>query len=330
MTTKKKGVRFAHYANPKYAPEIAYVTREEAKKILGGDNSHNRNTSRFRILKYRRQMNEGKWHPYVDGPIVMDTKGRLLNGKHRLHALVESDVEGLSFCFVCGVEPEVFSILDDLKARNLTDYVGILLRELGISSSAPVSQIATATRHLWFAKNEKLHISKTTRIAGGVDERDFLECLHNNQGLVDAVVWVRQQLADGDIKIRPVVHGVILYLLTEAGEETKAKRFFRQIITGTNIKAASGPHAYRKFLPSIYVPKPTGGGMIWTGSLSLDFGAVINCWNAYSKNARITEAAFSDSDDPFPSKLLGYGRVAEQITRPKTKKVQGSFVGAID
>ena len=69
--------------------EIVKVTPDMASKWLK-KNSNNRTVSKWLVQNYARQMRENKWQLYGEA-IMFDTKGNLMNGQHRLLAVIEAD-----------------------------------------------------------------------------------------------------------------------------------------------------------------------------------------------------------------------------------------------
>ena len=55
-------------------------------------NDHNRRLSPVRIRKFADEMQNGMW-VYNGESIIVSESGRLLDGQHRLHAIVDSGAE---------------------------------------------------------------------------------------------------------------------------------------------------------------------------------------------------------------------------------------------
>ena len=64
---------------------------EKAKELLA-NNDHNRKLSPTRIRKFADEMQNGMW-VYNGESIIVSESGRLLDGQHRLHAIIEADAE---------------------------------------------------------------------------------------------------------------------------------------------------------------------------------------------------------------------------------------------
>jgi len=67
------------------------MTVERAKELLE-NNDHNRKVTNSRVQEYAKEMTNGLWL-YNGESIIISESGRLLDGQHRLLAIVESGVE---------------------------------------------------------------------------------------------------------------------------------------------------------------------------------------------------------------------------------------------
>ncbi len=67
------------------------MTVERAKQLLE-NNDHNRKITQSRVLEYAKEMTNGLWL-YNGESIIVSESGKLLDGQHRLLAIIESGVE---------------------------------------------------------------------------------------------------------------------------------------------------------------------------------------------------------------------------------------------
>lgn len=94
------------------------ITPAEAKDMLAR-NTDNRRARRAVIDKYARDMESGAWAENGDA-ISFATDGTLLNGQHRLSAIVQSGVT--TMCLVVrGLPHAAQDTMDDLAKRTLGD-----------------------------------------------------------------------------------------------------------------------------------------------------------------------------------------------------------------
>lgn len=104
------------------ASEVQTITPAIAAKMLEG-NANNRALSEGRVRGLADAMTAGEWR--VAQPIILDYNGRLVDGQHRLQAVIRSGVP-TKFLVVTGVEPETFSVVDQGKNRTAVDLHHIM------------------------------------------------------------------------------------------------------------------------------------------------------------------------------------------------------------
>ena len=105
---------------PTTTMEMILVTPAVALNFLT-NNRKNRTIRRQRVLQYARSMEHGRWM-HTGEPIMFDTDGNLINGQHRLIAIVLS---GKSiWMFVCDDLPsDVRTVIDGNKPRSAADLL---------------------------------------------------------------------------------------------------------------------------------------------------------------------------------------------------------------
>lgn len=83
---------------------VETITPEDAKKYLERNAKH-RPIKEKKVAEYMAEMREGKWR--LNGKTVcFDITGRLLNGQHRLSAVLRSGVP-LTTVVVRGLDPDL-------------------------------------------------------------------------------------------------------------------------------------------------------------------------------------------------------------------------------
>lgn len=100
------------------------ITPELAKKYLGG-NEGNRKLRDTVVAAYAADMTSGNWNDSADivTPIMISREGRLVDGQHRLTAVVKSGVSVVMYV-AHDVEDGVFKYLDAGARRSVADQIG--------------------------------------------------------------------------------------------------------------------------------------------------------------------------------------------------------------
>jgi hypothetical protein len=117
--------------------ELEVITPEIAQQILSG-NTDNRPAKPKHVKFLADQMRAGAWQVTGD-PVKISASGRLLDGQHRLMAVVESGTtQNLYVARDC--EEEIFSVLDTGRARSAGVYYGAKAENSHASDVTPVRQ----------------------------------------------------------------------------------------------------------------------------------------------------------------------------------------------
>jgi len=99
--------------------DVETITPEKAAQILAVSNFKNRKLRQVVVGKYAVMMAKGDWKLSPEAIVISNT-GRLLNGQHRLSAVVKSGVP-CRFLTIRGPDDDVFSVLDRGAVRTTAD-----------------------------------------------------------------------------------------------------------------------------------------------------------------------------------------------------------------
>ena len=103
--------------------ERMWIAPDLALEWLEQTNTNNRKLSQKHVDRLARDMTEGKWVLTHSG-IAFGPDGTLLDGQHRLWAIVESGISVEMFVWR-GVEPEAMMTIDCGKTRSMADILNI-------------------------------------------------------------------------------------------------------------------------------------------------------------------------------------------------------------
>jgi hypothetical protein len=102
---------------------IETITPNKARDILK-TNTRNRALRLSSVAEFARQMTAGCWKLTSQG-IAIDTNGVLVDGQHRLHAIVEANVP-VQIAVTYDVDPESFDAYDCGIVRTVADRLPLL------------------------------------------------------------------------------------------------------------------------------------------------------------------------------------------------------------
>jgi hypothetical protein len=199
----------------------ADVTPEMAAAWLE-TNENNRSHRKLQVAKYAKDMREGRWG-FVADPIRFSDTGKLLDGQHRLRAIVESGVT-IKIAVVEGLDPDTQQYMDSGIKRTVGDQMKIDGRDFG-------TRLAAAARQV---------MSMLERNVGGsmahYSTPEVVQFCRDNPSIQDAVL-----LVNGISKvsgIRPAIAGGCAYFGNIMHPVATAK-FFEDVMSGVGQRATS-------------------------------------------------------------------------------------------
>lgn len=123
--------------------KFVIITPEDAIRLLEY-NTSNRPVREARIARYARAMKMGRWLPSNDA-ISFSTEGRLLNGQHRLQAIIRANTP-VTILVASGLDEKAFDVID----RGCTRSPGDLAAAEGfVNPNMAVSGARAAIGILW-------------------------------------------------------------------------------------------------------------------------------------------------------------------------------------
>jgi len=101
-----------------------FIGPYEARRLLE-ESAPNRSVNDNLVLKYAVAMLDEDWHN-IGVPLIFDERGRLLDGQHRLHAVVESDTVQM-FTIARGANAKAtLMAVDTGRKRTVSDILRIM------------------------------------------------------------------------------------------------------------------------------------------------------------------------------------------------------------
>jgi hypothetical protein len=113
--------------------DLLTITPEYARELLKA-NGANRSLRKQLVRTYANEMLAGRWR-ITGEAIQFGTDGRLLNGQHRLNAVVMADVP-VTFLVIYGIDPDAQLVMDSGAKRTAGDALGLL--EIPNAPSSPL------------------------------------------------------------------------------------------------------------------------------------------------------------------------------------------------
>lgn len=244
--------------------ELVVVTPELATTWLDAKEP-NRTLKKRRIVEWTRDMEAGRWRP-IPSPIWIDTHGRLIDGEHRLTAVVESGATvGMWVAF--GVPEQWRSLVDSNTPRSAAD---VLLMEHGMHSARDAQAIS---RYVLLFDRFPDRVWNFSGEAG-VGKLDLLEEVQSdllNYGRAVKTAGQAQRAAGANRYCTRAAYGALCLLVHRDSEHQDLwAEWHEGIVTGANLAAGD---------PRLTLRNATAGPRWGAGQSNLM--AVLRAWEAW-------------------------------------------------
>lgn len=266
--------------------KVEDVGPDEALKMLE-KMPRNRRLNWPNRQRYAREMQNGTWREYECTPLRFDSDGNLLDGQHRLWAVIDSGTTQ-RFVVIRGLPNEALDVIDTGRSRSLTDI-------LHIRGESNASELTSAINLLSAWENSDPKMLARDAIAPGarLTVAEALAFLEAHPELREAVVKgnsIRRKLAGGGGRWAAVWH----ILSGIDGED--AEFFFSRLSSGEELAGTS---------PILLLRKRLIDDMTNEGRLSeREYTAVIfKAWNYYreGRSAQVLSwRAGGANPEPYP------------------------------
>ena len=207
------------------------ISPDIAKTILQ-NNAGNRNISNTKVLEYYNQMREGKYKEGTAEPLKISNKGRLLDGQHRLTALIKANMS-MEFLVARDLDEAIFDVLDTGKSRGASDVLSM--------ANVPNSTTTTSILKLYFntknQNNERYKLSNS----------DVLALYKTNEKKHDETALLSLRLGKSGKLFAPSLVGGLMLLFAEKND-FEAKSFFDQLCRVKPVKNNTVEVLYQLFV----------------------------------------------------------------------------------
>lgn len=260
--------------------ETIEITPKLAKEWLEDFNTNNRPIKKSVVRRYALDMEKGSWHLETGESIKFASDNTLLDGQHRLMAIVKANTP-IKMLVVTGLDRDTFKVLDTGINRNASDVFSV--ENIKYSGQLPaiinayiVLKDGTYTGHRYKLTNQ-----------------DILEVYSSNPDFWDKVVTKSNTLYNRFEKVLPTsIIGGFLAATTEI-DEVKSYKFMSGLCTGENIMGTV-IYSLRKVLVkdklSVYkrLPRP------------IKFALIIKAWNLFTNGKTVKRLTFDKSKQEYP------------------------------
>lgn len=265
---------------------VELITPEKAQKYLATSKG-NRNISQKFVDIYAQAMRKGEW--MLNGvPIVFDEDGALIDGHHRLHAVIKAGVP-IQSSVTRGVQETSFTTFDCGRNRNLGQLIGMQ----GVKNyTAVASAVATSYKLAnGYIVGENHGMEKTAANTNTKMMEMYEEDKELYQKAGNFATSIRKNCNLLEISI---IGGMTHHLVRRCGYDFElVANFFRQICsfeTSPNVmcnlmrkKLCENKSAIKKLKRSVMV------------------ALIIKTWNFYATGTSKKRLVFDPAQEPYPN-----------------------------
>lgn len=210
------------------------ITSQRAKHLLADNAENQRNIRMSKVDQYVRDMLAGAW-PITGETIKVSVDGKLLDGQHRLTAVIRAAVFrpdiAVPMLVAHDVDPAVMPVLDTGIPRGLHDLVNVL----GVSSGRANLTAAVVRRVLQWEQGN--YLGATGQSGGSPTHTEALQRLSKDvEGFTAAAARGRDMQAT---KMTPGAPAGTAFYLFRQIDADKAHAFFDQLISGADLPQSS-------------------------------------------------------------------------------------------
>lgn len=263
--------------------EQVIITPAIAKQFLMSNNI-NRPLREFEIKGLENIIRSGKWIPQTD-VIAFDNTGMLINGQHRLHAIIRAN-KAVECTIGYNYSPSAFAVIDNGLSRSAGDVVF----SRGISNQYAMAAIA---KMIFLYKNGQLsYVNESAKKINGPDNIEIADFVEKN------IVKIRKahDIAKKSSKTLKEIsnrHLAFLYHAFSEKSSMDADSFMELYSTGVGLTERHPIHTLRNQL--IANKRATN-----KYSDRIKMAWAIIAWNMYRDGKKGKSIRFNPEKDEFP------------------------------
>lgn len=260
------------------------VDAHVAKELLKL-NKANRPLKPRTVEWYASQMSNDAWE-FTGEPIIVGAHGLLVNGQHRLHAIIKSDVQLQLTIRVLDEASSLkaFAVVDTGKKRQAADVLALS----GVE--AYHTAVAASAKLIWMYQTNKTATQWATN-------QQILNIVTDNPGLVDSARIINTQYRHVTLLI-PKSSAVFCYYLFNLIDQELCDDFFQKLTFGLNLTEDNPITTLRRTLERA---RTTTRGRGFTDNRWASC-ILIKTWNAVLANSQVSVLRMGASE-PFTQAL---------------------------
>lgn len=262
---------------------VEHINPTRAKHLLAASSDfRNRVLNVNTAMLYADEMSNGGWRMQGD-PIRIDDKNRLIDGQHRLEAVIRADTT-VPFLMISGFPTETFSTIDTGRKRLPKDA----LHTAGYPSSNQVASILSTVVRL----RDGVGIPWETALVGrGITPATLVELAamfdEDFPGQLTTALTIYGRVGAACLSGAAALAAV--YLLTS---DDRALAFCDSVIGGVGLQPTDPAYVLRGRLMRVQAGKRNGA----TAAVRQVPALVVKAWNAYCRGEAMQKLKVNEGE----------------------------------
>jgi len=207
------------------------ITPDDAKEMLA-KNPNNRHINKAYVKQLANDMGRRVFQDN-GATICIDEEGNILDGQHRLLAIVESGVPLKDAIVVRGLKPESFATIDSGRPRTNGDRLSMM----GIKNSSSIAACARA--FLLYKLGDLAYGARISNV-------DVLEAAKEHAELFRKAQTMAHDMNKA-MRGQPAVYASTLAMCIQYDRE-QTEEFVQGVISGADLKEGDARLAFRKYM----------------------------------------------------------------------------------
>jgi hypothetical protein len=259
------------------------ITPDYARKILK-TNKSNRVLRMPTILRYSKDMSNGNWKTDTAETIKISDEGNLIDGQHRLHAVIHSN-QSIFFHVAYNIDRDVFKYLDTGASRSASDIFKID----GIKNAHSVTSIIQTYNRL------KISGLRTLQKNQNLTNAELLDVYYENPEYWQYVCRKSDSWYDSFAKIlsQSTIGG--FFALFNDINKDDSENFVNQLCTGHNITNQTIELLRKRLIQEKISIKKT--------SPLIRNSMILKTWNLFRKNESVKVLKFDPEKESLPKPI---------------------------
>ncbi|GLC28271.1 hypothetical protein [Roseisolibacter agri] len=265
------------------ATELVRITPKMAEELLARNVELNRRLNRALVERYATDMQNGDWQEENGETIKIAPDGTLLDGQHRLSAVVESG-RPVRFLVVRNVDPDALATVDAGKSRSFADV-------LHMRGQENARRVAAAAKYVWHYENGSMLSS-----GRAVSHALLAKVLEEHPRMPDAVDDVHAYRPS----LQPASVLAFVYTLAKEKHPRRAAQWLAMVQEGEGLKKTDAAWHLRERL----LHGRSGRGAREQLRIPYVAALMIKSWNATLDNDTVRKLEWTSEGrgaEPFPA-----------------------------